>query len=212
MHQDYHRRRWGLLPFGAQVTILKIHGTSGSGKTTAVRSLIDKSILTPVVFDWHYKDKIRPTTAKIIEIMVPDCPKRIFILGKYDNTCGGVDTISDVNQVGHMIDKLHGDGDVHIVYEGLLTSTYYGWLGKHSWQFADEYIYAFLDTPLELCIERVKARRKAAGNDRPFNEVPTSDKYLAINRLKKKLGPMGHRVATLEHEKPMYEQLITLLG
>ena len=46
----------------------------------------------------------------------------------------------------------------------------------------------FLDTPLEVCIARVEARRAAAGNLRPFNPKLLGQKHATIARLKDKFG------------------------
>jgi thymidylate kinase len=41
------------------------------------------------------------------------------------------------------------------------------------------FAFAFLDTPLSTCISRVRKRRKAAGNTKPFNPENTQKLFFA---------------------------------
>jgi hypothetical protein len=135
--------------------------------------------------------------------------KNIWTLGSYEQSCGGVDTLDSADTVMRLIDKYHILG--HVVFEGLLQSTYYGRMGAHSVQYGDDYIYAFLDTPIDLCLERVVARRAASGRNNKFNPQLTRDKHATIDALRRKLERGTHRVVVLQHDKPMTPQLLELL-
>jgi predicted kinase len=176
------------------MTIIKIHGCSGSGKSTAVRSLMTKPM--PII----------GMNGKIEAVRLDG---DIFALGSYENACGGVDTIDSADTVMKLIDKYAVLGDV--VFEGLLQSTYYGKLGEHSKKYGDDYIYAFLDTPIELCLERVVARRAASGRNNKFNPKLTEDKHKTIDAIRRKLEGGSHRVVVLKHDIPMAPQLLDLL-
>jgi hypothetical protein len=80
-----------------------------------------------------------------------------------------------------------------VVFEGLLLSTFYGGIGKlmETW----DSMAMFLDTPLQVCIARVKARRAAAGNFRPFNPNLLTQKHATIARLKDKFGARAMSVS-----------------
>lgn len=178
--------------------IIKLHGCSGAGKTTAVRLLMAESEL---------KGEVAIGLNRILyyKYKHPEVETPIYILGSYTNVCGGLDTISAASQVMDLIDRLHPEG--HILMEGLLASTYYGKMGEHSQQFKDDYIYVFLNTPIEECIERVRKRRERAKETRPFNDQLTRDKWDTITALQKKLISWGtHRVETLDwkDEKPAH--------
>lgn len=182
--------------------ILKIHGCSGAGKTTAVRQyMASLPGFRP----------IRNTVGKI-EAYIDEGSKGI-VLGSYENTCGGMDTVGSAAQVCALLDMYDGMGD--IIFEGLLQSTYYGAMGKHSQRFGDRYIYAFLDTPIELCLERVIARRAASGRNNKFDPQLTRDKHATIEHLKDKMlsGAIGfkHRVAILKHDGDLVQQIKGLL-
>lgn len=184
------------------MTILKIHGCSGAGKTTAVRELMKASKVT----------KLRNIANKVEAYMldvpaITDDP--VFVLGSYDNNCGGMDTVSSAQTAIEMVSKYTKMG--HVVHEGLLQSTYYGAMGTDSKRYGDRYVYVFLDTPIELCLERVIARREANGSTNKFNPQLTRDKHATIERLKKRLPALGHRVETLQHDQPMLPQLLELL-
>jgi uridine kinase len=180
--------------------IIKIHGCSGAGKTTAVR---------------QYMNSCVPTR----KIIVNDKPEAYqygstYILGSYENTCGGMDTVESASQVMALLDKYSPQGDV--IFEGLLQSTYYGAMGTHSRKWGDDYIYTFLDTPIDLCLERVVARRAASGRNNKFNPQLTRDKHATIETLRRKLengAQMGfrHRVAILKHDGDLAAQLKELL-
>lgn len=180
--------------------ILKIHGCSGAGKTTAVRRYMESSEFRPIL-------NVRGLPEAYVG------PLGVRILGSYANTCGGVDTIGSAQEVMELLEKYAPLGSV--IFEGLLQSTYYGVLGQHSRQYGNRYVYAFLDTPVELCLERVIARRAASGRGNKFNPQLTRDKHATIEHLKWKLesGAIGfkHRVATLKHDEDMAEQIKELL-
>jgi len=183
--------------------IIKIHGCSGAGKTTAVRLLLNDSfIVTPIKND---AGKIEAYLCSNMKLK-----REVSVLGSYQNNCGGMDTVSKAFDAMSMVKKYEKVG--HVVHEGLLQSTYYGAMGKDSVQYGDDYVYAFLDTPLELCLERVVARRAANESKNKFDPQLTVDKFRTIERLKAKLPAMGHRVVTLRHDADMLGQLYSLLG
>lgn len=85
-------------------------------------------------------------------------------------------------------------------------------MGEHSRQYGDKYVYAFLDTPIELCLERVVARRAASGRNNKFNPQLTRDKHETIAALQRKLVLQGfHRVVMLRHDQPIVPQLLEIL-
>jgi hypothetical protein len=187
------------------MTILKIHGCSGAGKTTAARTILDGASTIDYLHEINNK---RKTVGYRLDLLSLDRP--VFLLGSYENTCGGVDTVGTAQEVMEMIDRYAKEG--HVVHEGLLQSTYYGAMGDHSKQYGDGYVYAFLDTPINVCLDRIVARRAVSGRGNKFNPQLTRNKYDAIKRLQAKLLKDGeHRVAQLYYEKPMLDQLIPLL-
>jgi adenylate kinase family enzyme len=183
------------------MTILKIHGCSGAGKTTAVRELMKASKVT----------KLRNIASKVEAYMldVPGAEELVFVLGSYDNNCGGMDTVSSAADAMKLVNYYGKMG--HVVHEGLLQSTYYGAMGTDSKQYGDSYKYVFLDTPIDVCLERVVARRKSNGSINKFNPQLTKDKHATIERLRKRLPDLGHRVEILQHDQPMLPQLLALI-
>ncbi len=182
--------------------IVKIHGCSGAGKTTVIRKLFEQATEANIV-------SVTPPDWKKPEAYVAGVPgwnTAICVLGSYENTCGGMDSFpSDAGAIIKGIDYYHQHG--HVIFEGLLLSTYYGTVGKDSVKYGDDYIYAFLDTPLMTCLGRVVNRRLAAGNNKPFDPTLTTEKYKTIEKLKERLKVLGHRVVTLNHDADPVAQL-----
>jgi len=180
-------------------TIVKIHGNSGSGKTTIIRNLFDQA---------EAVTKLGPNISKpeAYSFHIPGIQLPIHVVGSYENTCGGVDTISNMDELVHLIHKYAPHGNV--IYEGLLVSTYFGSAGRAMASYGDSHLWAFLDTPLEVCIERVKARRLAAGNTKPFNEENTRNRDKPIKALREKLIKYGANVIDLNYDKDPTSQLL----
>jgi len=115
----------------------------------------------------------------------------LYVLGPYTNTCGGLDSLNDVEDHLRLL-RTYGQLG-HVFYEGLLGSEYYGRMGVESASFGDRHIFAFLDTPIDICIDRIKARRLAAGNEKPLNESNTRGRVAKIERLRVRLKNELHR-------------------
>jgi hypothetical protein len=183
--------------------IIKIHGCSGAGKTTMARELLKHARTVDVVEKDNGKHEA-------YACHFPEYDVPVILLGSYQNNCGGMDTISSALDA---IKLVHAYADIgHVVHEGLLQSTYYGKMGEDSKQFGDNYIYAFLDTPLMTCLDRIVARRQANQSTNKFNPDLTRDKYLTIERLRDKLPAMGHKVFVVKHQEPLMPQFHNMLG
>jgi hypothetical protein len=181
--------------------LVKLHGTSGSGKTTVARELM--------ILATHIKP-IRGTNGKIncYECDIPVLDKPLFVLGPYITACGGLDCLTDVNDHIMLMHRSAQYG--HVFYEGLLGSEYYGRIGKESEKYGDNHIFAFLDTPVELCIERVKQRRLARKNPKPLNEANTRGRIDKINRLYERLKTEFHRRAVIIDHTNAAPQVLAL--
>ena len=187
-----------------ETRIIKIHGCSGAGKTTVVRRLMREGV-TKKVFD--------PNTNKVegYSIDFPTVPEQIYVLGNYSNSCGGMDTVNSASKAMELVHAYSKCG--HVIHEGLLQSTYYGAMGTDSHQYGNRYVYAFLDTPIDLCIERVIARREEQGSTNKFNPQLTRDKHRTILRLRERLLREGlHVVVDIRHDISTNSQIEEILN
>lgn len=182
--------------------IIKLHGTSGSGKTTIVRELMKQGFSVPLLNGANRKIEAYKTE-------LPYLKEPLYVLGPYTAVCGGMDSLSDVNDHIRLLHTYSQLG--HVIYEGLLASEYYGRLGAASEQYGDNHIFAFLDTPIELCLERIAVRRAARGNLKPLNPGNTVGRIHKIEMLKAKLeNVLQRRTVLIDHIKAV-EQVADIL-
>jgi len=172
--------------------ILRVAGTFGSGKTTAVREFLNSY---PCETLNNSSGKILGYCLNLSEAGV-NAP--LFVIGKYDNTCGGTDAISTQAEIAERIMKAHPHG--HVIYEGALVSGA-GLAGQVTQAIRETGcdVYTFLDTPMEVCIERVKGRRKAAGNDKEFNPKNLVLKFDSVVSTYKTFKREGLNTHLLDH-------------
>jgi adenylate kinase family enzyme len=182
--------------------VIKIHGCSGAGKTTLVRAIMSKYGAVPC-----YPEDSKATKPEAYETAAKI---GAYILGSYENVCGGMDTISDVRDALKLIDKYYRRG--HVIHEGLLQSTYYGVMGEHSKPFGQNYIYAFLNTPVEVCITRIMQRRADAGNTRPWDPNKTREKHKVIDNLRNKVSRFGHHTLVIPWDLPVESQVALIIN
>ena len=171
--------------------ILRLSGTFGSGKTTAVRRFINDYPHSILKKD----DKIMGygINCKVVGINNP-----IYIIGKYDNVCGGTDSMPTQLAIAERILEAHKYG--HVLYEGALVSA--SGLGGKVTQMTEETgctVYAFLDTPQDKCIDRVIGRRKEAGNEKEFNPKNLIDKFKSVSNCRKNLTDADLTVVDISH-------------
>lgn len=157
--------------------VINIRGTSGSGKTTLTRGIMAKGIVASM------GDNQKKPDGYLVKL--PFAAQPLFIVGSYENTCGGCDAISTQDEICDRVRAYSSLG--HVIMEGLLMShsfARYAALDRELAETGVKSIWAFLDTPLEVCLDRVRARREAArlakANPPDFKELNvknTTDKW-----------------------------------
>lgn len=145
--------------------IVNIRGCNGSGKTTLVRRFLDRLPCEPLGGK-PGKPKGYRVDASAWGITQP-----VYVVGSYENTCGGTDGISTQEEIADRTVKAWAGG--HVLVEGLLMSK--SSAGGHVAPILQAHgaIFGFLDTPWDVCLERVLARRAAAGNEKEFDPEKT---------------------------------------
>lgn len=183
--------------------ILRVAGTFGSGKTTAMRQFLN-----------GYPAETLMSGGKIagyrLDLSEAGVKAPVFVVGKYDNTCGGTDAIKTQAEIAEKIMKAHPLG--HVLYEGALVSAS-GLAGQvtQTVQPTGCAVYAFLDTPQDLCIERVKGRRLAAGNEKEFDPKNLIDKFESVVNCYRNLKAAGgYDVRLIDHTNP-HEPLLNII-
>lgn len=221
--------------------IINIRGTSGSGKTHLARELMAAmENVNPIPGDsqigglgTHYpRNKNSKAIGYAGTYTYPDkIPHHVSIVGRYETACGGCDTIKTQDEICDRVRAFATRGDV--VFEGLLVSVLYDRYAKLATELMNVYnrvkpvneaalkrdldtfppfIFAFLDTPEELCVERVKQRRIAAGNTQPLNETNTREKWHICQRVAEKLTAAGLPVVWINHENALSDLTMYLKG
>lgn len=176
--------------------IFNLRGTNGTGKSTVAHSIISKSKAVPLEL-WPRTRRPKPKAYGGTWKGVP-----IAILGSYETVCGGMDTITDINDARDLIIRYASDDNFPIVfYEGLFISHCMGTVAKALDEegFKDRLIMGYLDTPLEECLRRVHARRAERGNTKPFKEQNVIDDFQRVDWNRAKATREGWNTYWVDH-------------
>lgn len=163
--------------------VLNIRGTNGSGKSTAVRHLLDRigglESMTP-----HYENGRKKPLYYTHE------ETKLALVGHYETQCGGGDTINGYDKLFGLVMKLCGQG-WHVLYESMQTSADTKQIIAVKNAGYDDIRVVYLTTSLEECIKRIEARRHARGNNKPFNPKSTIGKFRGTETSRPKLIAAG---------------------
>jgi predicted kinase len=180
--------------------IVNLRGTSGSGKSTAVRQFLER----------YETSEVKGDDGKVIgyKIIVPHLANPLYAIGRYETACGGMDTIKTQQEcVDRVMNAYRAGGNV--LCEGLML-TGVGDAGTFIRQVGgavkQNLIIANLDTPVELCIERVKQRRLTAGNEKEFNPENTISKHKQMVSADRRLRAAGYNVVNIDY-RDVHNQL-----
>ena len=190
--------------------IINIRGTNGSGKTHLARQLIGPDAMPIDLVQYPSPTKREPDRQRWVEGW--GTPGGFLAIGSYRQDCGGMDTLPsfEVQQQAvefAALNSMRTGHPEHIVCEGVLASTVAGsWLEffKKCYYSTDnrvQPIIAYLDTPLELCLERITARQIAAkGEAREIKTEQVAAKVKAIAATRARFDAAGIRTITLRHD------------
>jgi hypothetical protein len=198
------------------MTIVNVRGTNGSGKSTAVRGVMDSLYDVHSLFiepDHNHplgytgffgSNESSITWPKGTSVGVTEqgysC---LSIIGPYKTACGGCDAIKTQAEVKHLIEYQTFVAQTNILFEGVLISTIFGpWLEFSQMMRAHDvqFVWAFLDTPLEVCFERIRKRQEASARGvREIRKDQVQGKWEGQLRIRDKAQAAGETVVILSH-------------
>ena len=143
--------------------IINIRGTNGSGKTWTVRQLINAYAATPIMCG-KYIEGYQCGGARVV--------------GRYDRPSGGCDAIKTQDEVCNLVRSYSAHGPV--IFEGLLVSGIFDRYRKLSSEYID-YRWVFLNTPLDICLGNISARRMQVGKSKEFDPVNVISEGIRVN-------------------------------
>lgn len=212
------------------VIIYNIRGPNGSGKSTLARSLIAGDPAaepnrpgvegSPTMVDLTWFDsptKKDPARRRSVEGYVTKADDlEAIVVGSYRTACGGLDATPNFATGFKAIDGAVGLLEQHgshthraVVAEGVISSTVWGSWGEYADEVmdADRAVFAFvyLIPPLEVCLERIRERQRAAGGEKPIKEDLVADKIKAVKATREKALASRHIVYDLPAELPAKE-------
>ena len=171
--------------------IVNLRGTSGSGKTHTVRSVMAAYGPPKPLF---IKGRKRPLLYRL-----PRQPgssgRPLSVLGHYETACGGCDTICKIDDIFGRVYSEHERGH-DVLFEGLLISAELKRTLKLWDDFGDQFLCVALGTPIEDCLAGIQARRDARGDIREIKPTNTISKHKGVVSAMKRFGAEGRRAET----------------
>lgn len=186
--------------------IINIRGTSGSGKTTIVKTVM--ASLEPY-------GKIAVNIPKrrnpIGYWFGPKVPRILAVPGHYETACGGCDTISGYDQIFDYV-KIGHEGADHCLFEGLLLSEESKRTIQLDRQFPGKLLVIQLTTPESVCLDSIRARREARGDTRELNPSNTVNRIRTIDRVCDFLKQEGVNVEQHDRDSAMHRVMEIIHG
>jgi len=184
-------------------TIINLRGTNASGKSTAVRSVMD--------YYGVAEELVHPVNGKIIGYILNN---NWAVLGRYETDCGGCDTLPGFDAIRKLVHQCLPMIAGGVLFEGVLWSTVFKSTAELIAELPQhKFILATLDTPVETCVARLRHRNeaKAARERKPVkysNDAGLRSKHDGIYRTHLKLKQAGFDARWVDH-KNAPAQLLT---
>lgn len=167
--------------------IINLRGTNGSGKSTVARAFPGEGV-TLAPFSTP-KGKLRHVVGNYSKEF------DLIVVGPYRTECGGCDAIGTQDQVCESVASAAGLAE-HVLFEGVIVSTLFERYRKLSLRLGGM-VWAYLDTPVELCLARIAARN----GGKPIKEELVRDKVRSIESTRRKALAAGERVEIVDHTR-----------
>jgi hypothetical protein len=112
-----------------------------------------------------------------------------------------------VQQTIDLIERYGSRPNSIVVFEGLLLAHSWGALGEYVHpRWGERYVNAFLDTPVETCIERVTERRASKGRETEGDraakiEKNIRDDYYRVELCRRRVVDRGGVLVDIDHTK-----------
>lgn len=182
--------------------IINVRGCNGSGKTTLLRCLARHPDCVVVVYQVPARGNEIPP--ELLKIPVTFTPDGLAIVGDYTpaaagSTTAGCDRIKTQDAAKAIVKLLTECMPPvrAVLFEGIVVSTIYGpWRDFNLHKLGGRMIWAFLDTPLDVCLKRIQERN----GGKPIKEDQVADKHRTIARVREKALKDGERVADIRWE------------
>ena len=208
------------------ITVYNIRGTNGSGKSTLARAYSkppegeELSMSGPLDLHWYHSPTQRdPDRRKSVEGFGITTPKLSTVLvGSYKTACGGLDAVPDfarsfsaINKAVKLLEVSATPGSEQaVIAEGILASTVWGSWGDYAMKLRTgqaavpsntaRVAFCYLDTPLEVCLERIVRRQEAAGKVREIKRELVEDKVRAIAATRRRALEAGELVYDIPYQ------------
>lgn len=190
--------------------IINVRGTSGSGKTYAVRQLMEH--LEPCGEVYGTGDMF-PESKVLAHVFFHEL-QPVFVIGDYSSSeCGGCDKIRTQNKVCALIRHFSQFG--HVIFEGMILSNNYSryvTLAEELEGYGEKFAFMYLTTPIEVCLEQVRERRLAAGNTDPLDPTNTVRKHDQVVSCWEKMVEADVDARPLVHDGDVGQQLLDVLS
>ncbi len=183
--------------------LINVRGTNGSGKSSAVRHLLD-------TYGKENKIEQEGWRKKGTRVVGYELPGDLVVLGNYEYfQMGGLDGFKPYVRIWEELIPSFGKSHKYVVYESIIVS---GVIGR-ACTLMDEFggFFPFLDTPVEECIRRIYARQSEY---RPINEKIITNFHKRMVNMQTNLQVRGYNVAGLRHQDsgPHLEHLLKEAG
>lgn len=159
--------------------IINLRGANGSGKSTVVREIMGET-REVTLHSYEYTTALGLSSQKQVVGNVDGhwwCS-----VGPYRTDCGGCDGIRTQDLICEAVRSAARKYRV-VFFEGVIVSTIfkrYLDLDRELSGQGHRFIWAYLDTPLDVCLERIQLRNKG----KAINEKLVADKIKSITRTK----------------------------
>lgn len=180
------------------MTIINLRGPNGSGKSTVAHDIIKKYAAEQIPLVEYINKGGGEKTVLGYYIKALD----LTIVGSYNTACGGCDGIPTQELICAAV-EVAAKKSRNVFFEGVIVSTIYGRYKELSEKQHGDFIWAFLDTPLETCLARIQARN----GGKQINEDLVSAKVRAIAATERKAAEAGERCALINHKRATQDVL-----
>lgn len=178
--------------------IVNIRGTSGSGKTTVIKKLMEFGSYEPILQTVGQYIVPRPAGYRL---QLVGLHKLIYVMGQYETPTGGADNIGNLHSVFRQVKQYHDAGH-HVIFEGLLISRSKGrMIDLHDKVGSENMFLLHLDTPLEQCLRSIQERRARRNNLKPVDPEQTTATFNRVLQISHSLKENGQPFRFVSREE-----------